>query len=37
MSNFHPKIEDSTTDQLLYSINEQQPNYGSLASDELKK
>lgn len=37
MSNFAPKLEDSTDDQLWQLINQSSPHYGSLASDELTR
>jgi hypothetical protein len=37
MSNFSPKIEDSTEDQLNFIINELDARYGALASNELLK
>jgi hypothetical protein len=37
MSNFHPKIQDSTKEQLLHIINESSPIFGPLASDELTR
>lgn len=37
MSNFAPKLEDSTNDQLWQLINQSSPHYGSLASDELTR
>lgn len=37
MSNFAPKLQDSSDDQLWHLINESSPHYGSLASDELTR
>ncbi len=37
MSNFSPKLEDSTDEQLRYSINEYNPHFASLSSDELTR
>jgi hypothetical protein len=37
MGNFSPKLEDSEDSKLLYYINENDPRYGSLASDELTR
>lgn len=37
MSNFSPKIEDSTEKELLKHINELPPIFGSIASDELTR
>jgi hypothetical protein len=37
MSNFSPKLEDTTDQELKHSINEFDPRYGSLASDELTR
>src|SRR3989338_6442500 len=37
MTNFSPKLQDSTQDQLLQLINQSSPHYGSLASDELTR
>ncbi len=37
MSNFFPKTEDSTEDQLNFIINERDARYGALASNELLK
>lgn len=37
MSNFSPKLQDSTDDQLWHLINESNPNYAMLASDELNR
>ncbi len=37
MSNFSPKLEDSTDEQLKFSINEHNPHYASLSSDELSR
>lgn len=37
MSNFSPKLEKATNDQLLYMINELSPNFTILASDELTR
>lgn len=37
MSNFSPKIEDQTEEQLRYSTNEHNPHYASLSSDELTR
>lgn len=37
MSNFYPKLQDSTDDQLWHLINESNPVYSSLASDELTR
>ena len=37
MSNFSPKLENSTDEQLRYSINEHNPNFASLSSDELTR
>lgn len=35
MSNFSPKIEDSTQEELLNNINEHSPNFGIISSNEL--
>ena len=37
MSNFAPKLEDSNDDQLRHSINEHNPHFASLSSDELTR
>lgn len=37
MSNFSPKLEDATDDQLKYWINETDARLASLASDELTR
>lgn len=37
MTNFSPKLQDSTEDQLWQLINHSSPHYGSLASDELTR
>ena len=37
MSNFAPKLEDSTDDQLRFSVNEHNPHFASLSSDELTR
>lgn len=37
MSNFSPKLQDSTNEQLWHLINESSPAYSSLASDELTR
>ena len=37
MTNFSPKLEDSKDDQLWQLINQSNPHYGSLASDELTR
>ena len=37
MSNFAPKLQDSTDDQLWRLINESNPHYSILASDELTR
>jgi hypothetical protein len=37
MSNFSPKIEDSTEDQLNFIVNERDAHYGALAYNELLK
>ena len=37
MSNFSPKLEDSTDVQLRHSINEHNPHFASLSSDELTR
>lgn len=37
MTNFSPKLQDSTEDQLRQLINQSNPHYGSLASDELTR
>ena len=37
MSNFSPKLEDATDEQLMRMINELDPNYVQLASNELSK
>ncbi len=37
MSNFSPKIEDSSEKELMFSVNEHTPNFGALASDELTR
>ncbi len=37
MSNFAPKLQDSNDDQLWHLINESNPHYASLASDELTR
>ena len=35
MSNFSPKIEDISDDKLLYGVNEHDPRYAQLESNEL--
>ena len=37
MQNFATKIEDSTEEQLKHSINEHNPHFASLSSDELTR
>ena len=37
MSNFSPKLQDSTDDQLWRLINESSPDFASLASGELSR
>lgn len=37
MSNFSPKIEEATDDQLKHWTSETSPGYASLASDELTR
>lgn len=37
MSNFSPKLEESNEEQLNYSINEYDPRFGVLASNELTR
>lgn len=37
MSNFSPKLQDSTDEQLWRLINESSPAYSALASDELTR
>jgi len=37
MSNFSPKLEDSTDEQLRHSTNEHNPHFASLSSDELTR
>lgn len=37
MSNFSPKLQDSTEDELLHMINELNPTFTILASDELTR
>jgi len=37
MSNFSPKLEDATDEQLMYMINKLDPRYATLASDELTR
>ncbi len=37
MSNFSPKLEDATDDQLMYMVNELSPTFTVLASDELTR
>ena len=37
MSNFSPKLEESTEEQLNYSINEHDPRFSVLSSNELTR
>lgn len=37
MSNFAPKLNESTDEEIWHWINESSPNYASLASDELTR
>lgn len=37
MSNFSPKLEDATDEQLKHSTNEHNPHYAALSSDELTR
>ena len=37
MSNFSPKLQDATDDQLLFMVNELTPTFTVLASDELTR
>jgi hypothetical protein len=37
VSNFAPKLQDSTDDQLWHLINESSPHFSVLASDELTR
>lgn len=37
MSNFSPKLEESTEKELNYSINEHDPRFGILSSNELTR
>lgn len=37
MSNFSPKIEDSTEKELYFSINEHDPRFSVISSNELTK
>ena len=37
MSNFAPKLQDPTSDRLWHLVNESNPHYASLASDELTR
>lgn len=37
MSNFSPKLENSTDEQLRHSISEHNPHFASLSSDELTR
>ncbi len=37
MTNFTPKLEEQSEEQLRFSINEHDPNFASLSSDELNR
>lgn len=37
MSNFSPKLEDATDEQLMHMVNELSPTFTVLASDELTR
>ncbi len=37
MSNFSPKLQDATDNQLMYMVNELNPTFAALASDELTR
>lgn len=37
MTNFSPKLEDSSDEKLWQYVNQSSPAYGSLASDELTR
>lgn len=37
MSNFSPKLEDTPDEQLKYGINEHNPHYAQLESDEMTR